>query len=159
MTNERRRGRYQRSLEASFDMLSPGGWIICALAVVSTIVLVLWPIPQKEGLVFWIFAKTHQRLYEPMTAAWNAAQPPADRVHIVLLSAGALQRRLLSGFLSGTPVPDLVEAYVQIVAQAFKGPLEDVGFVDLTDIVQAEGIDEQINAPSCRGGGDRCRRH
>jgi arabinosaccharide transport system substrate-binding protein len=83
-----------------------------------------------------------------MTAAWNTAQPPGQRVHIVLLSGGALQRRLLSGFLSETPVPDVVEAYAQIVAQAFKGPLEDVGFVDLTDRVRAEGIDAQINAPS-----------
>jgi arabinosaccharide transport system substrate-binding protein len=129
-------------------MLPLGGWLICALAVVSAIVLVLWPIPRREGLVFWIFAKSHQRLYDPMTTAWNAAQAPAQRVHIVLLSGGALQRRLLSGFLSGTPLPDLVEAYAQITAQAFKGPLADVGFVDLTDIVQAEGIDEQINAPS-----------
>ena len=62
------------------------------------------------------------------------------RVHILLLSGNVLQRRLLSGFLSGTPLPDLVEAYVQIVAQAFKGPLEDVGFVDLTDMVRAEGL-------------------
>jgi arabinosaccharide transport system substrate-binding protein len=148
MTNEHRRGRHQWGLPAGFDILSPGGWLICALAVVSAIVLVLWPIPPKEGLVFWIFAKSHQRMYDPMTAAWNAARQPAERVHIVLLSAGALQRRLLSGFLSGTPLPDLAEAYVQIVAQAFMGPLEDVGFVDLTDIVHAEGIDEQINAPS-----------
>jgi arabinosaccharide transport system substrate-binding protein len=148
MTNEHRRGRHQWGLPAGFDMLSPGGWLICALAVVSAIVLVLWPIPQKEGLVFWIFAKSHQRMYDPMTAAWDTTQPPAERVHIVLLSGSALQRRLLSGFLSGTPLPDLVEAYAQIVVQAFKGPLEDVGFVDLTDIVQAEGIAEQINAPS-----------
>src|ERR671925_424189 len=148
MTHEPKHGGDQRSLPAGFDMLSPGGWIICGLAVVSAIVLLLWPVPEKEGLAFWLFAKSHQRLYEPMTAAWNATQPPADRVHILLLSGSALQRRLLSGFLSGTPLPDLVEAYVQIVAQAFKGPLEDVGFVDLTDIVQAEGIDEQINAPS-----------
>jgi arabinosaccharide transport system substrate-binding protein len=34
------------------------------------------------------------------------------------------------------------------VAQAFKGPLEEVGFVDLTDLVQSEGIEAQINAPS-----------
>jgi arabinosaccharide transport system substrate-binding protein len=148
MMNEPRRGQHQRSLLAGLDMLSPGGWIICTLAVVSAMVLVLWPIPPKAGLVFWIFAKSHQRLYEPMTAAWNTARPPAEKVHLVLLSGNALQRRLLSGFLSGTPVPDLVEAYAQIVAQAFKGPLEDVGFVDLTDIVQAEGIAEQINAPS-----------
>jgi arabinosaccharide transport system substrate-binding protein len=129
-------------------MLSPGGWIICGLAVISAILLVLWPIPRKEGLVFWIFAKSHQRLYDPMTAAWNTTRPPVETVHIVLLSAGALQRRLLSGFLSGTPLPDLVETYVQIVTQAFMGPLEDVGFVDLTDIVRTEGIDAQINAPS-----------
>lgn len=148
MTSERQRRRYPWSLSAGSDILSPGGWLICALAVVSAIVLVLWPIPQKEGLVFWIFAKSHQRLYDPMTATWNAARPPADRVHIVLLSGNALQRRLLSGFLSGTPLPDVVEVYAQLVAQAFRGPLEEVGFVDLTDIVQAEGIDTQINAPS-----------
>jgi arabinosaccharide transport system substrate-binding protein len=148
MTNEHRRGRYAWSLPAGVDMLSPGGWLICALAIVSAIVLVLWPIPQKQGLGFWIFAKTHQRLYEPMTAAWNSAQPPAQTVHLVLLSAGALQRRLLSGFLSETPLPDLVEAYVQLIAQAFMGPLEDVGFADLTATIQAEGIDEQINTPS-----------
>jgi arabinosaccharide transport system substrate-binding protein len=148
MTHEPRPGRYAWSLPAGVDILSPGGWLICALAVVSAIVLVLWPIPQKEGLVFWIFAKTHQRLYEPMTEGWNSAQPPAQRVNLVLLSAGALQRRLLSGFLSDTPLPDLAETYVQIVAQAFMGPLEDVGLVDLTDLLRAEGIDEQINAPS-----------
>jgi arabinosaccharide transport system substrate-binding protein len=111
-------------------------------------VLMLWPVPKKDGLVFWIFARTHQRLYEPMTADWNSARRPAERVHMLLLSGQALQRRLLSGFLAGTPVPDLVEAYAQIVSQAFKGPLEEVGFVDLTDIVRAEGIDQQINAPS-----------
>ena len=136
------------SLPAYFDILSPGGWVICVLAVVSAIVLVLWPISPKAGLEFWIFSKSHQRLYAPITVAWNTAQPPAQSVHIVLLSGNALQRRLLSGFLSGTPLPDLVEAYAQIVAQAFKGPLEDVGFVDLTDLVQSEGIEAQINAPS-----------
>jgi arabinosaccharide transport system substrate-binding protein len=148
MTHEPKHGRYRWRLPAAFDILSPGGWVICALAVFSAVVFALWPSPQREGLVFWLFARSHQRLYEPITAAWNATQRPADRVHILLLSGSALQRRLLSGFLSGTPLPDLVEAYAQIVAQAFKGPLEDVGFVDLTDLVRAQGIDEQINAPS-----------
>lgn len=140
-------GWFRQRLEA-LGMLSPGGWIICALAVASSIVLFLWPIPRKPGLVFWIFANTHKRLYEPMTAVWNKAQLPDNRVNILLLSGGALQRRLLSGFLSDTPVPDLVEAYAQIVSQAFKGPLDDVGFVDLTEQLHAEGIYEQINAPS-----------
>ncbi len=138
----------QRGLESYLDVLSPGGWIICALAVAASLMLVLWPIPHKEGMAFWIFAKSHQRMYAPMTAVWNKAQPPENRVHLLLLSGGALQRRLLSGFLAGTPLPSLVEVYALIVAQAFKGPLEDVGFVDLTDRLHTEGIYEQINTPS-----------
>lgn len=140
--------RFRRRLASCFDILSPGGWIICALAVLSSLVIALWPIPQPEGLELWTFAKTHKRMYDPMTAVWNEAQEPTDRIHILLLSGTALQRRLLSGFLSDTPLPALVEAYAPIVAQAFKGPLEDVGFVDLTDRLHDEGIYEQINAPS-----------
>jgi hypothetical protein len=86
----------------------------------SLLVLLFWPIPKKTGLVFWIFSQTHQRIYDSMTDIWNQAQPQEDRVHLLLLS----------GFLSGTPLPSLVEAYAFIVAQVFKGPLEDVGFAD-----------------------------
>jgi arabinosaccharide transport system substrate-binding protein len=118
------------------------------LALTSSLVIALWSIPQKEGLVFWTFAKSHKLLYDPMTEVWNTAQQPEKRMHILLISAGALQRRLLSGFLSDTPLPDLVEAYAQIVAQSFKGPLEQVGFTDLTDILHTEGIYEQLNEPS-----------
>lgn len=141
-------GRFQRRCQDCFDLLSPGGWIICILAVAASLVLLFWPIPKKEGLVFWLFSQTHQRLYDPMTDVWNRAQPQEDRIHTLLLSGNALQRRLLSGFLSGTPLPSLVEAYALIVAQVFKGPLEDVGFADLTDMLHQEGIYEQINTPS-----------
>lgn len=140
--------RYRWDLKSYVDVLSLGGWIIGALAVLSSVVIALWAIPQHTGLAFWTFAKSHKRMYDPMTEVWNTAQQRDNRVHILLLSGGALQRRLLSGFLSGTPLPDLVESYAQIVAQAFKGPLEDVGFVDLTDRLHAEGLYEQINAPS-----------
>jgi arabinosaccharide transport system substrate-binding protein len=146
--NESMLERFRGGLSSCFDSLSLGGWVICALAVLSSLVIALWSIPHPKGLVFWTFAKTHKRMYDPMTEVWNKAQEQADRVHILLLSGNALQRRLLSGFLSNTPVPDLVEAYAQIVAQTFKGPLEDVGFVDLTDRLHDEGIYEQINTPS-----------
>ena len=133
---------------SGFDIMSLGAWIIVLLAVGSAAGLVWWPIGHQEGLVFWTFAQSHKRMYDPMTAIWNEDLQPSEQVRILLLSGGALQRRLLSGFLSDTPLPDVVEAYASIVAQAFKGPLEDVGFVDLTDRLRKEGIDEQINAPS-----------
>jgi arabinosaccharide transport system substrate-binding protein len=139
---------FQRHVQSFLEVLSAGGWLICALAVLSSVVMLLWSIPPREGLVFWIFAKSHKLMYDPMTEGWNRAQNRADRVHILMLSGGAFQRRLLSGFLSDTPLPDLVEAYAAIVHQAFKGPLEHVGFIDLTEILHTEGLYEQINAPS-----------
>ena len=142
------RSRLRRHIQSCLEVLSAGGWLICALAVLSSLVMVLWSIPPKEGLVFWIFAKSHQLMYDPMTEVWNTAHQDADQVQVLLLSGGALQRRLLSGFLSDTPLPDLVEAYASIVHQAFKGPLEHVGFIDLTEVVHAEGLYEQINTPS-----------
>ena len=66
MTNGHKRGRYPWSVPAGFDMLSPGGWLICGLAVISTLVVLLWPIPEKKGLAFWIFAKSDTASEFPM---------------------------------------------------------------------------------------------
>ena len=142
------RSRFRQKLESCIETLPLGGWIICALALVSSLVLLFWSIPKNEGLVFWTFAKSHKLMYDPMTEAWNRNQDREGKTHLLLLSGSALQRRLLSGFLSGTPLPDLVESYASIVSQAFKGPLEDVGFVDLTDILHQESLYDQINTPS-----------
>lgn len=88
-------------------------------------------------------------MYDPMTSEWNAQKTnAADRVNVLLLSGGALQRRLLSGFLSDTPLPELVEVYAGIACQAFKGRPEDIGFADLTDRLKAEGILDRVNTPS-----------
>ena len=140
--------RWQWDLQGLFEVLSPGGWLIAICALLSSVVLLLWSIPPREKLVLWTFAKSHKLMYDPMTEVWNRTHKAEEGVHILLLSGDALQRRLLSGFLSDTPLPDLVEAYAQIVAQAFKGPLEQVGFVDLTERLHAEGLYDLINAPS-----------
>jgi len=130
-------------------MLSPGGWIICIMAIVASVVVVSLPHTVPDGQTLWLFAKSHKLIYDPMTVEWNDRQTnSADRVNILLLSAGALQRRLLSGFLSGTPLPDLVEVYSSIASQAFKGRPEDIGFADLTDRLKEDGLLEKINQPS-----------
>ena len=55
---------------------------------------------------------------------------------------------MLSGFLSGTPVSDLMEVERSVAGRAFTGPVEDVGFLDLTDRLRDEGLLDKINAPS-----------
>ncbi len=128
------------------ESLSVGGWIICGLALTSSIAVLSWPIPQHQGLEFWIFSKGHGDLYETTLTQWNSEKDP--KVDMSLLSNEALRQRMLASFLTDTPAADLMEVERNFVPQAFTGPIEDVGFVDLTDRLKQEGIYEQLNEPS-----------
>ncbi len=128
--------------------LSPGGWIILALAVCSSLALAVLSVPERVGSEFWIFARNHQLIYDPVIAEWNAAHPPEQRVRPLIFSTQALERRLLSGFLSGTPLPALAEIETGMAGKFFSGPLDAVGFLDLTERLREENLIEGINAPS-----------
>jgi arabinosaccharide transport system substrate-binding protein len=60
----------------------------------------------------------------------------------------ALQRRMLSGFLADTPLPEVCEVESDTVATMFAGPVEAIGFTDLTDTLEREGLLDEINPPS-----------
>ena len=127
--------------------LSPGALVILVLAVVSVITALLLPRTQAEGIPFWVSAQPHYESYRPFVAEWNARHP--DRaINLMLIHAIALERRMLTGFLAGTPVADLVEPNSSTAAKGFAGPLESVGYYDLTDRIHAEGLLDRINAPS-----------
>lgn len=126
--------------------LSPGGWVIVTLALISTILVAFRREEARSGLDMWVFARPHHDMYVPNVESWNADRDPD--VNLYLLSLPALERRMSSGFLSDTPVADLIEADVRVASRAFTGPLEDVGFLDLTDRITESGILEEINAPS-----------
>jgi arabinosaccharide transport system substrate-binding protein len=126
--------------------LSPGGWVIVSLAALSTLLVLMRADAQRSGLDMWVFARPHHEMYVPNVESWNASQDPD--LNLYLLSLPALERRMSSGFLSDTPVADLMEADVRVASRAFTGPLEDVGFLDLTDRITESGILEEINAPS-----------
>jgi arabinooligosaccharide transport system substrate-binding protein len=128
------------------DYLSVGGWIICSLAVTSSIAVWSWPIPQREGLQMWLFSRVHGEMYNPAVEQWNQENTP--RINLSLLSNESLQQRMLASFLSDTPSADLIEVERNFVPQVFTGPIEDVGFVDLTERLKAEGIYDRLNGPS-----------
>ncbi len=127
--------------------LTPAVWIVCTLAVLSSVAVALRPDAPRPDLLLWTFARPHQEMYAPVLEEWNAA-PDRPRAESLLLTTDALQRRLLSGFLSGTPLPDVVEVHGGIAAQVFRGPVEQIGFLDLTDRLRETGLLEQFNPPS-----------
>ena len=126
--------------------LSPGGWVIVLLAGLSTLFVMARAGTSRAGLDMWVFARPHHEMYLPNVESWNANQDPD--LNLYLLSLPALERRMSSGFLSDTPVADLIEADVRVASRAFTGPLKDVGFLDITDRIRESGIDEEINPPS-----------
>ena len=137
----------KRLLERS--SLSPGAWVIIVLAVVSSVGILVWRIPPRVGKRFWTFSINQDAMYGPEITRWNAAHPDdADKFSPSVIGIPALERRLLSGLLSGTPIPDVAEVEIAMVGKFFSGPLDAVGFTDLTDILKKEGLMEQINGPS-----------
>lgn len=123
---------------------SVGIWIIVALAVVSSAAIAMWPVRPAAGVQMWTFARLHKVRYESAMTSWPVDMQP----HITLLSMPALERRMLSAFLTQTPSADLIEAERRVAARAFVGPIESVGFVDLTERLRAEGLDKDVNEPS-----------
>lgn len=137
-----------KSLRERFTrFLSPGALVITVLAVGSIITALLLPRTKAEGIPFWVAAQPHHQAYLPIVAEWNERNP--DRaINLMLLHSSALERRMLSGFLADTPVADLIEPNSSTAAKGFAGPLESVGYYDLTDRIKAEGLLDRINAPS-----------
>jgi arabinosaccharide transport system substrate-binding protein len=130
-----------------FEFLSPGAWTIVALAAGSTAVYSLWPVPSRPGRDFWMFSPPNTQHYRGVLDTWNASHPEA-RINLVQIHFQALERRLLAAFTSDAPVADLVETERLMMARTFAGPVEAIGFVDLTDRLRSEGLFEQINSPS-----------
>lgn len=130
------------------DGLPIGPITILAIAICSSIAVALWPSPKRDGLVFWTFAPHHTRMYNPVIESWNREVSPEDPDHqpVVLstLSTGALTQRTQAGFWAQTPTADLIEVERPMIGRFVAGPIEEVGFHDLTDRIRAEGIDQRI---------------
>lgn len=123
-----------------------GVWVMVALAAGASAALLAWPGPSGPGRDMWLFARMHLRMYEPIVERWNQSRPL--QVRPVLMSLPAIERRMLGGFLAEVRTADLLEVERRVASRAFAGPLEAVGFLDLTDRLRDAGLTEAINAPS-----------
>lgn len=134
-------------LSDAFPALSVGAAVVVLLAVASGAVLALIPVRDRAATQLWTYTRMHAAIYRPAIGEWNAAHPD-QAVEMTVFSLAALERRTMSSFLARTATADLLEIERTIAQRAFGGPLEDVGFVDLTDRLREEGLLESINPPS-----------
>jgi len=129
------------------NSISPGVLVILLLAIVTT-GLVLWlPAEEPQGIHFWVYHTPYRNTYKPKIDEWNQAHPETPFA-MSLMAHRTLERRMLSGFLSGTPVADLIALHSGILPKAFLGPVDQIGLLDITDRLHEEGLYDLINEPS-----------
>ena len=123
---------------AAFSML--------ALALITGTIILLNPPPKKEAdLTFWTFAKPHYEAYEKVYHEFEKENN--CKVDLQLVSGQGLPQRLQAAFLADlNDVPDMCENEISAAGSFFRGPVEHIGFEDLTDRIKADGLEEKMIA-------------
>ena len=93
-------------------------------------------------LVFATFTKEHAVAYRPAIVEFEKKH--GVRVQLQVVDQRALQGRLQSALQVGADVPDMVELMDGTMGIFTRGPLPDVGFVDLTDRIHASGLYDKL---------------
>ncbi len=131
--------RYFPFGKAAFAMLLlalfSGGW------------LALHPPPHKKStLTMWTFARNHYLSYQKAVADFEATHPGVT-VNVELVSNNALAARLQSAFQADLDVPDICEIEISSAGTFFRGPVNHIGFADLTDRIHQSGLwDEMVQS-------------
>lgn len=125
----------------------PAAFSLLLLSLCSGVWLAAYPSPPKTAtLTFWTFAKTHYDAYQQAVPSFEAAHPGV-KVGVQLVSGTAVTSRLQAAFWADLDVPDLVEVEISSAGSFFRGPMNDIGFLDLTDRIHRSGLwDRMVQA-------------
>lgn len=116
--------------------------VLCVMSGVSVFLFGRQTATARPDLVFATFTKEHAAAYAGAIAEFEKQHNVTIQVQVV--SQPALQGRLQSSLSVGAAVPDMVELLDGTLGVFAKGPVEDVGFVDLTDRVKRAGLMERL---------------
>jgi len=100
---------------------------------------------KKADLVFWTFSTTHYDAYMKALPKFQK-QHPDKVIDVQLVSGTGLPQRLQAAFQAGltADVPDVCEIEISNAGTFFRGPVDHVGFWDITDTLKSEGLDKRI---------------
>jgi len=119
-------------------------FVILMATLVATLYLVLHPVTKtKATLRYWTFARTHYDAYKAVIPEFERKHPGVT-VDLQLVSGTAVTSRLQAAFWADLDVPDLVEVEISSAGSFFRGPLKDVGFIDLTSSLKRSGYYDRI---------------
>jgi arabinosaccharide transport system substrate-binding protein len=119
-------------------------WILILAMITGSAMLLSRTVTSsgRPDLVFVVFAPRHYEAYQKLIPQFEKTHN--CKVQLQQVDQRGLQTRLQSALLADTEVPDMVEILNPFMGAFMKGPLKDVGFVDLTDRIKAEHLDERM---------------
>jgi len=132
-------------MKASNFPLGKAPLVMAILMVVSALSLAVGHQRERKTLTLWVFARTHYDDYMTSKAEFER-QHPGWKVEVKLTDGAALVNRLLAAFIAGRGAPDVTEVEISSIGRFFKGPIEEIGFVDLTERFRREGYLDAIPA-------------
>lgn len=129
-------------LEAAFPMgkVSATMFLLFALSALGVLFI---PRQPEATLDFWVYARSHAKAYLEPVKRFEAAHPGVT-VNFQHVSSRAITQRLHAAFLSGKGAPDVTEVNVDAMGVFFQGPLQDIGFLDVTERIKAEGLEAKL---------------
>ncbi|MBC8133004.1 MAG: extracellular solute-binding protein [Deltaproteobacteria bacterium] len=116
--------------------------LVIAVASMVTLLLTRRARPPRPDLILVTFSSAHFAAYK--NAIPRFEQQHNVKVQIQQASWTALQSRLQNAILAGTEVPDLVEVFARSLGFFTRGPVEDIGLLDLTDRLRDEGLSDRL---------------
>lgn len=99
--------------------------------------------PGTITLTYWTFARTHYDAYRRAIPGFETAHPGVH-VDVQLVSNDGLAARLQDAFLANLDVPDLCDVEISSSGTFFRGPLKDVGWLDLTSRIHRSGLWDKL---------------
>ena len=137
-------------------------FVILVIAIISGIVFVGMRLRETESrpdLILAIQAEIHVKPYTKAIEQFNKENFVIDektgerrnaRVVLQRVQKEVLMSRLQSAMQTGCDVPDVVEILEGTIGYFTRGPLENVGFVDLTERLREDGLLDPKNMVQTR---------
>ena len=119
--------------------------LILAMGLVAGLYLLIYPVHRSDAdLSMWVFGPLHADAYK--TAAKGFAEKTGHTVDVQLINYNAVNQKLRSALWAAVNVPDLAEIEKSAAGGFFRGPLDQVGFLDLKPYLERDDILPRIPA-------------
>ena len=126
-------------------------FVILIIAIISGVVFGVMRLREtgsRPDLILAIQAEIHVKPYQKAIAQFNKENN--CKVVLQRVQKEVLMSRLQSAMQTGCDVPDVVEILEGTIGYFTRGPLENVGFVDLTERLREDGLLDSANMVQTR---------